>query len=101
MGPLAVALVIRNSLVRSEINAALPGFPFRVVVDFQGSADRETIVRQLKNRRPDMVFVDVSEDSQASMLLLARMRTEDPNQILVAIHTSPSVNLVVESLRAG
>ena len=101
MSPLAVALLVRDSVVRSEVNAALQKSPFRVVVDSQGGQNIETVVRQLKHRRPEIVFVEIPDRSAASFQLVSRLKVIEGDHIVVAVHPAPSVDLVMGALRAG
>jgi len=101
MSPLAIALVVRDSAVRSEVSTALQKSPFRVVVDCQGGQNFETVIRQLKHRRPEIVFVEVPDRSPASLQLVSRLKSIEGDHIVVAVHPSPNVDLVMAALRAG
>src|SRR5712692_7593438 len=97
MCPLAIGLVIQNDALWADVSLTLRDFPFRVVVDFHDGQDIDGVIKQLTDRRPDIVFAEC-DDSPASMRLLARLKAVDATQILVALHASPSVHLVVTAL---
>jgi pilus assembly protein CpaE len=101
MYPLAIGLVIQNSSLWFDVNAILREFPFRVVADFQSLQDPNTMIHQLVERQPEIVFVELNESSTDSALIISKLKDLKVCPTIVALHRTPTMDTVVAALRAG
>lgn len=99
MYPLAIGLVIQNSSLWADVNATLRELPFRVVADFHAVPNPDAAILQLADRRPDIVFVEV-RDASANRII-AKLKELNACPTIVALHRSPTVEIVVDALRSG
>jgi len=102
-GPHLTALLIapNRDLARQFLAAAELAGVFQVTSELKAYPSVQSLEMRLRQAKPEVVFVDVASDLDASCELIRSCCAVDPRLVVIGIHLENNADGILRSLRAG
>jgi pilus assembly protein CpaE len=102
-GPQLTALLIapNRDLARQFMAAAEQARVFQVTSELKAYPAGQALEMRLRQAKPEVVFVDVASDLDASCEVIRACCAVDPRLVVIGIHVENNADGILRSLRAG
>lgn len=102
-GPQLTALLISHdrNLAQQFLGAAEQGRVFQITGELKDYPTIQSLEMRLRQSKPEVVFIDVASDLDASCEIIRACCAVDPQLQVVGIHRENNADAILRSLRAG
>jgi pilus assembly protein CpaE len=99
--PLTTALILEKTGFRAQVTEELREAPVRVVLDQGAFGAWHQIQDKLQRLQPDVVIVDLADQTEDRFACIQRLRTLPYPPAVVVIHDSSDAPVILKAMRAG
>jgi pilus assembly protein CpaE len=99
--PISAALVVERQAFRTQVLEELKAAPVRIVLDQGAFGAWQVVQEKLQRLAPDVVVVDLSDQTEDRFECIRRLRTLSQPPAVVVIHDSDEAAVILKAMRAG